>query len=238
MSGTITVQGRRFDVGAGWVGARDHSWGIGDTGTGNLPGPAAPAGALGADAPRPGAALRAFGLRQYSFVRFDDRTLFSRFHCAPDGTMSNVANRVEYAIDSGRDGWSYTGFEVESVEFAGRLRRVERSVVRCIRPDGTADRYSIRRAGPPVYMQGGGYWDGFDDGRGRGVYRGDDVIEHDVWDISHPTIVRSLAGDVLPQRNGAWAETIAVWEHLDDPTDIGIGEWEAVVGGPYPGVDD
>mgnify|MGYP000187385256 CR=1 FL=1 len=35
--------GERFlDVGAGWVGARDHSWGIGDTGTGNHPDQGAP----------------------------------------------------------------------------------------------------------------------------------------------------------------------------------------------------
>ncbi len=94
----------------------------------------------------------------------------------------------------------------------------------------------MRTIGAPVYMQGGGYWDGFTDGRGRGVFRGESHLEHDVWDISHPTVVRDLDGVVIPQRNGAWAETIAVFENLDDPTEVGLGEFEAVVGGPYPGV--
>jgi len=85
-------------------------------------------------------------------------------------------------------------------------------------------------------MKGGGYWDGFDDGLGRGVYRGELKVEHDVWDVSHPTVVRDLAGQVVPQRNGAWAEEIAVFENLDDPTEVGLGEFEGVVGGPYPGV--
>ena len=47
VSGHITVAGRRFEVGSEWVGARDHSWGIGETGTGNRPDVAAPtAGAM------------------------------------------------------------------------------------------------------------------------------------------------------------------------------------------------
>ena len=29
---------------------------------------------------------------------------------------------------------------------------------------------------------------------------------------------------MIPQRNGAWAETYAVYENLDDPTECGPGE--------------
>ena len=43
-----------------------------------------------------------------------------------------------------------------------------------------------------VYCQGGGYFGGFDDGLGQGVYRGDYHEEGEVWDVSHPTqVVRS-----------------------------------------------
>ena len=41
---------------------------------------------------------------------------------------------------------------------------------------------------------------------------------------------------MLPQRNGAWAQTVAWFENLDDPTECGPGELEAVIGGPYPGI--
>ena len=34
-----------------------------------------------------------------------------------------------------------------------------------------------------VYCQGGGYFGGFDDGLGQGVYRGDYHDEGEVWDV-------------------------------------------------------
>ena len=37
-------------------------------------------------------------------------------------------------------------------------------------------------------MQGLGYG-GYDDRRGLGIYRGEQHVEHDVWDVSHPTDV-------------------------------------------------
>ncbi len=236
VSGTITVQGRRFEVGPSWVGARDHSWGIGDTGSGNHPGFAAPAG--GPAAAHQGATLRHFGLRHFTFVRFPERSVFFRFHHAPDGRITDNHSWVDYPYGSDRSGWSYVSSAVESVEFVEGRRRIARSVVKLGRPDGGFDRFAIRPISKPVYMKGGGYWDGFDDGLGRGVYRGELKVEHEVWDVSHPTVVRDLAGTVLPQRNGAWAEEIAVFENLDDPTEVGLGEFEGVVGGPYPGVTE
>ena len=234
VSGTITVHGRRFDVGSSWVGARDHSWGIGDTGNGNQRGFAAPAG--GPASAHQGATLRHFGLRHFTFVRFPTRSVFFRFHHAADGRITDDHSWVDYPYGSGREGWGYVSKEVESVEFVEGRRRIARSVVRLGRPDGGFDRFAIRPVSRPLYMKGGGYWDGFDDGLGRGVYRGELKVEHDVWDVSHPTVVRDLAGQVVPQRNGAWAEEIAVFENLDDPTEVGLGEFEGVVGGPYPGV--
>ena len=63
-------------------------------------------------------------------------------------------------------------------------------------------------------------------------------MEADVWDVSLPTVVRNLDGVVLPQRNSSWAETFAVFENLDDPTERGLGLLEAVIGGPYPGITE
>ena len=53
VSGTIRVAGREFQVGPEWVGARDHSWGLGgDSGTG---------GKIGHFVARPGGPTRAIG---------------------------------------------------------------------------------------------------------------------------------------------------------------------------------
>jgi hypothetical protein len=87
-------------------------------------------------------------------------------------------------------------------------------------------------------MQGGGYWGGFDDGLGRGVYRGEEHIEGDVWDVSQPTRVCDEQGREIPQANGAWAETFARFSNLDDPEETGLGLLECVVSGPYPGVEE
>ncbi len=236
VAGSITVAGRRFEVGPDWIGARDHSWGVGDTGTANLPSVAAPSGPVGPNGAFAGAALRHFGLRQFGWVRLPERTITYRFHHGADGSMSQAQSRVDYPIDSGRDGWSYRSMAVADAEFVDGQRRLVRSTVHFTRPDGGVERFAATTRSHPVYMQGGGYWDGFDDRRGRGVYRGEDVLEHDVWDVSHPTIVRDLDGTVLPQRNGAWAQTVAWFENLDDPSEVGPGELEAVIGGPYPGI--
>ena len=55
--------------------------------------------------------------------------------------------------------------------------------------DGGRDRYRVDPVGSPAYLQGGGYHEGFDDGLGRGVYRGEDHREAEVWDVSHPVDV-------------------------------------------------
>ena len=59
--------------------------------------------------------------------------------------------------------------------------------------DGERRDYTFRDLGW-VYCQGGGYFGGFDDGLGQGVYRGDAHEEGEVWDVSHPTTVVTADG--------------------------------------------
>ena len=75
---------------------------------------------------------------------------------------------------------SYQGATVESVEFEDGMRRLERAVVAFQRSDGRGDRFAMEVVSRPLYMQGGGYWGGFDDGLGRGIYRGEDHVEGEV----------------------------------------------------------
>ncbi|MCC6382891.1 MAG: hypothetical protein IT304_10310 [Dehalococcoidia bacterium] len=234
LSGTITVAGRTFKVDPSWVGARDHSWGIGDTGAGERPNQyAAPA-----EGTQAGAALRAFGHRQWTLLRFPERSIYYFFHHSNEGAFTAFQTRVDYPYDAGREGWSYTGVAVKSAEFVDGLRRLKSSAIELTRPDGGTDRLGMETVSKPVYMQGGGYWGGYHDGLGRGVYRGEEVVEGDVWDVSHPTIVRDLQGAEIPQRNGAWAETYARFWNLDNPAETGLGLLEAVIAGPYPGIRD
>jgi hypothetical protein len=235
VSGEIEVAGRRFEVGPEWVGARDHSWGIGDTGTGGKMNPhAAPFG--GPRKARSGP--RGFGLRQWSLLRFPKRSIFYWFHHSADGVMSPFESRVAYPFEAGRAGWSYRSVAIESADFVGGERRLDRAQVALTRYDGKVERFAMKTVSHPLYMQGGGYWGGWKDGLGRGVYRGEEIVECDVWDVSHPTVVRDAKGDEIPQQKGAWAETFAQFTNVDDPEETGLGLLECVVAGPYPGFED
>jgi hypothetical protein len=235
VSGTLRVAGRDFQVGPDWVGARDHSWGLGgDSGTGGKIGRyVAPPGGVRHPSSKP-----AFGMRQWSLFRLPNRSIYYWFHHGNDGTISPFKSHIGYPFESDRAGRAYKSAQVESAEFKDGLRRLERAVVAFERYDGRSDRFSMEVVSKPLYMQGGGYWQGFEDGLGRGIYRGEDHVEGEIWDVSHPTKVLDLKGQPIPQKQGAWAETFARFENLDDPEEKGLGLLECVVGGPYPGVEE
>ena len=127
---------------------------------------------------------------------------------------------------------------MESAEFRYGLRRLEHAVVAFEKYNGKVDRFSMQVLSQPLYMQGGGYWGGFDDGLGRGIFRGENHVEGEVWDISHPTQVRDLEGHPIPQKKGSWAETFARFTNLDDPEETGLALLECVVAGPYSGIEE
>jgi hypothetical protein len=76
-----------------------------------------------------------------------------------------------------------------------------------------------------VYCQGGGYFGGFDDGLGQGVYRGDYHVEGEVWDVSHPTDVVGPDG-VTFELDHAWAENFT---RLRSDGRAGLAHFECVV---------
>jgi hypothetical protein len=63
-----------------------------------------------------------------------------------------------------------------------------------------------------VYCQGGGYFGGFDDGLGQGVYRGEYHEEGEVWDVSHPTTIVDAAGRGFEFEHD-WAESFTLLSH-------------------------
>jgi hypothetical protein len=94
---------------------------------------------------------------------------------------------------------------------------------------GRQRRYEIERDFGWVYCQGGGYFGGFDDGLGQGVYRGDYHEEREVWDVSHPVRVVETSGRTRTF-NGAWAESFV---RLRSDGQVGHAHFECVVLGSY-----
>lgn len=218
VTGSLTVAGATFEVdGSSWVGVRDHSWGMGRTG-----GPAAASIAPSHERdPR-----RGFAMRQWTMVRMPDRVMFWQFHQQPDGSMDGL-EAVVLPLDPALPRWGYVDGDASAIRVDGHPRAAE-ATVSLVRPDGGTDRFRLTPVGSAAYLQGGGYHDGYVDRLGRGVYRGEEHHEGEVWDVSHPVDVNDPAG-WLQQRPDAWAEQFATCVNLDDPADRGFGHLECVL---------
>jgi hypothetical protein len=219
VEGRITVGNRVIDVGGpSWVGVRDHSWGLGRTG-----GAPAPSIAPLADVdPR-----RAFAVRQWTMMKMPDRVLFWQLHQRANGSFSQLEARVLPLTGSTRAIREYADATLEH-DTVDRFPRLRSAIVSLVAEDGRRERFRLDPVGQPAYLQGGGYHEGFDDGLGRGVYRGDDHGEGEVWDVSHPSEVGDPSGLFRPRRD-AWAEQFARCTNLDDPADAGFGHLECVI---------
>ncbi|WP_162941767.1 hypothetical protein [Desertimonas flava] len=226
--GWFEAGGERVEV-EGWTGVRDHSWGIGN----HTGGPRAAAIAPPLEAPAPP------GLRQWCVFRLPDRAVFWQFHHpGGEGRPTKFESQCMYPYGDERQPFAYTDVHHDVVWRTGddgrAIPRLERGEVHLTRPDGVVERYAVEPISYPVYLQGGGYFAGFDDGLGRGVYRGDFHEEHETWSIDRGIVIDEPKGVRLDRRH--YAEAWGRCTNLDDPTDTGTGHLECVVLGPYPGV--
>ena len=225
VSGWFEVDGERVEV-DGWTGVRDHSWGIGN----NTGGPRSTAIAppLEAAAPR--------GLRQWCVFKLRDRAVFWQFHSPGPGRYTKFESQCMYGYDDDRVSFAYTAVDHEVTfrrDGGQPIPRLESAVIRLSRPDGAVERYHIEPISYPVYLQGGGYFAGFDDGLGRGVYRGDLRAERDVWEIDRGIDVTAPAHVAVNKAH--YAESWGRCTNLDDPSDTGTGHLECVLLGAYEG---
>jgi hypothetical protein len=90
-------------------------------------------------------------------------------------------------------------------------RRLRSGTFRLTDVEGRVYDYELTDLGW-VYCQGGGYFGGFDDGLGQGVYRGDYHAEGEVWDVSHPTTLVDAGGRPFEFEHD-WAENFTLVRH-------------------------
>ncbi|HEY3005749.1 MAG TPA: hypothetical protein VGJ44_25610 [Kribbellaceae bacterium] len=186
---------------------RNHSWGV-------HPGRGGPRRFA---APRPGGSRRAPGVRHWALLSMPDHGAF--FFADPSGRAASGKGAVMYA-----DRAVPLRSAEPHVEFYDGGRRLRGGWFRLTGGDGTVRRYQMADLGW-VYCQGGGYFGGFDDGLGQGVYRGDFHSEGEVWDVSDPTLVRDAAGREFEFEH-AWAENFV---RLTCDGQQGLAHYECVV---------
>ena len=102
-------------------------------------------------------------------------------------------------------------------------RRVRRGSFRLTDVEATVRDYEFESLGW-VYCQGGGYFGGFDDGLGQGIYRGDQHVEGEVWDVGHPTTLVDPSGRSFEFEHD-WAESFTLLRHAGT---TGLAHYECV----------
>ena len=179
--GWVSVGGSRFELTpASSSFFRNHSWG-------NQAGRGGPR----YGAPRP--PRRVPGVRQWVLFRCPSHGGF--YFSDPSGRAASGKG----AILLGDRSVPVSNVEHE-LEFYEGGRRVRSGTFQLTDSEGVERSYSFTDLGW-VYCQGGGYFGGFDDGLGQGVYRADLHVEGEVWDVAHPTRITDSAGDVVRVRS-------------------------------------
>jgi len=186
---------------------RNHSWGY-QAGRG---GPRLYA------APAVGARRRVPGVRQWVLFDMPDHGGF--YFVDPSGRKASGKGAIMLADRS----VAVTAVEHDLQFYAGG-RRLRSGTFQLTDAEGVVRRYGVEDLGW-VYTQGGGYFGGFNDGLGQGVYRGDYHVEGEVWDVSHPTKIVDDAGQAF-EFDHAWAENFT---RLTSDGQTGLAHFECVV---------
>jgi hypothetical protein len=207
-SGWVDVGGERIPLEEGSASFfRNHSWGN----QGGRGGPRHGA---------PGPSRRAAGVRQW--VLFNTPSHSGFYFEDPSGRAA--AGRGAVLLDDRAVPIASAAHDLEFYEEGGG-RRVRRGSFTLLDTEGVSRRYDFEDLGW-VYCQGGGYFGGFDDGLGQGVYRGDYHVEGEVWDVSHPTKVVDTGGKEF-EFDSAWAESFVRLAGPDG--EAGLAHFECVV---------
>ena len=81
-------------------------------------------------------------------------------------------------------------------------------------------------------MQGLGYSGGYDDGKGLGVWRGENHLESDVWDVSHPSKV--VLPDSTHKEHWHRIQPVALSADVDGHASEGTGSMTLTIAGKLP----
>jgi hypothetical protein len=184
-AGTLQVGGETLRV-EDWWATRDHSWGVRERMGVEEP-------VTGEPAPPSAGSLFAFLF--FSTAAYGGHLQLAQFTGRPDFASFELAAiaRPELALPR----LAEATLAVDFVD-AARPRRFRRALFDVRLEGGAALSIDAEALGPAVDMQGLGYG-GYRDARGLGVWRGEEHLEHDVFDVSHPAeVVRADGKRVRP----------------------------------------
>lgn len=172
-SGFLEVDGKRIDI-DNWWSCRDHSWGV-RRGMGvpePVTGPKVPLSEKG---------------HVMAFLFFSTSTMSGSL------LFSGRGDDVPYTTGVITERETQLSHHVTDIALEVQLqedtRRFHHAGVVATLENGLKLNMDVEAQGPSIAMQGLGYSGGYNDGRGLGAWRGDNHLESDVWDVSHPAKV-------------------------------------------------
>lgn len=215
-TGSAQVAGETLAI-MGWHAIRDHSWGVRSS-------MAMPTGIRGVD--RRPEERDARALRLWVPFEVEDHCGFFNTHEDSNGHALDFEGRLDYRagrsihLTAMRHALTYLPGSrwpgAGSVELDG-----EDGVTRC---------YTLNLAGTPADVQGGGYYGGWHDGLGPGVYRGAEFVERDSYD-QHPG---PPAGPPHVPPGRRLGPTEFPMQMTGPGGASGMAHFEHTISGPYP----
>lgn len=215
-SGWLAVEGRRIDIQRWWA-CRDHSWGV-------RRGMGVPEPVTG-----PKTTLAEKG-HVMSFLFFSTDTLSGSL------LFSGRGDDVPYTTGVVTDRRTQAVYQASRIELEVDLhpgtRRFRRAGVRVRFEDGRSLHLAAQARGSAIAMQGLGYSGGYNDGLGLGVWRGEEILESDVWDVSHPS--RIVYPDGREKEHWHRIQPVGLVADFDGEASQGMGSMTLTIAGKLP----
>ena len=195
VTGELEIDGRvhRAD---GWFGARDHSWGV-------RPGVGGWEPATGPSEPGSGRLFLWLAFRTGEFGGY------VQLHEDQDGKRQSLDGAILWPAESGKDDLRIVDAS-HDIAFHAGTRAFSHARATLTTEDGARWEVVAQPALTAWAYKGTGYGTGYNDERGLGAYRGEYLEETDTYDLSHPEVVRNLAGAPIPPGHREQPVTLTV----------------------------
>ena len=215
-SGSANVKGEILNI-SDWHAMRDHSWGVRSS-------MAVPTGIKGDASERQASSRRA--LRLWVPFEVSDHCGFFNTHENSKGETLDFEGRLDYTNGTSVDLVAIR----HELEYQDDTDRPCGGKITLEGEDGLCREYQLELAGTPADVQAGGYYGGWSDNLGPGIYRGEQVIEHDDYDVS-PSDTRT--GPPHVGVNDRFGPTEYPMRMTGPGGATGMAHFEHTISGPY-----
>ncbi|MBS9376499.1 hypothetical protein GON09_005520 [Rhodococcus sp. B50] len=214
--GWLEIEGERIEF-RDWWACRDHSWGV------------RPRMGIKEPVTGPKVSLDQQGFAM-AFLFFSTETLaghvlFSRRGGEEGYVTGDLRRRDDGTVQE------VSGTQLD-VELHDGTRRFSECTLSASLSGGDRVGIHCSQLGSAIAMQGLGYSGGYNDRAGLGVWRGEEIVEFDTWDVSHPSVITYPDG----RTNEHWHRIQPVTVTLDraGTVDQGIGSMTLILSGRLP----